>query len=412
MLAPPELAQMLDERFRVLVGGERAGLERHRTMRACIDWSYALLLPAEQLLFNRLSVFAGGFTLALAESVCSSDGIERAGVLDLLSSLVDKSLVVAERGVTATRDHQLDTSREYAAENSERQRRARLGGVEAYFDLAEDLARTRSLTLDQAWLRDVQQERANWNAALTWALVEKHDTELGLRFILTIPMDKRDHVAATLGAARPRAPRCEHATGPCCARAPALCQHDDRKRRVRRGARGHRARAADVPRARGSRRHRFGAPGRRHRERLLGPYRGGRGADPGVDRDPRIDRESRIPFVRADRAVAGALRSRRHGRCAGYRVARRAYARGARRRTDGDQHAESRGLSLRCFRLRFQSRRSGRSLALRRADHSDVTGVSHAVVVGASQSHRCVPQCAGPLRRSARVPSRIAEHLA
>jgi predicted ATPase/DNA-binding SARP family transcriptional activator len=191
MLAPPELAQMLDERFRVLVGGERGGLERHRTMRACIDWSYALLLPAEQLLFNRLSVFAGGFTLALAEGVCSGDGIESADVLDLLSSLVDKSLVVAERGVTTTRYNVLDSSREYAAEKLlERgkvetlQRRH----AEAYFDLAEDLARMRSLTLDQAWLREVQQERANWNAALTWALIEKHDTELGLRFILTIPM--------------------------------------------------------------------------------------------------------------------------------------------------------------------------------------------------------------------------------
>ena len=89
-----ELSQRLEHRFALLTDGSRTALPRHRTLRSMIDWSYDLLGEPEKLFLRRLSVFAGGWTLAAAEAVCAGDGIERSDVRDLLTSLADKSLVV------------------------------------------------------------------------------------------------------------------------------------------------------------------------------------------------------------------------------------------------------------------------------------------------------------------------------
>jgi predicted ATPase len=96
VLSPTQLAQRLDQRLRILAGGERGAVERHATLRAAIDWSYDLLTPTEQQMLARLSVFAGGCTLDAAESVCAGGPIESHDVLDLLSGLVLRSLVVAD----------------------------------------------------------------------------------------------------------------------------------------------------------------------------------------------------------------------------------------------------------------------------------------------------------------------------
>jgi predicted ATPase/DNA-binding winged helix-turn-helix (wHTH) protein len=96
MLPPRQLAKRLDERFRVLTGGSRTAVPRQQTMRALIDWSHDLLSEPEQRLFRRLAIFVGGWTLDAAESVCSDGTLDALDVIDLLSSLVDKSLVVAE----------------------------------------------------------------------------------------------------------------------------------------------------------------------------------------------------------------------------------------------------------------------------------------------------------------------------
>ena len=93
VLPPAQLVKRLDERFRVLTGGDRSALPRHQTMRALIDWSYDLLAYEERRVFRSLSVFAGGCTLQSAAIVCGEDEI---ALLDRLSSLVDKSLVLAE----------------------------------------------------------------------------------------------------------------------------------------------------------------------------------------------------------------------------------------------------------------------------------------------------------------------------
>src|SRR5438094_6811639 len=91
-----QIAERLDDRFRLLTGGSRTALPRQQTLRAAVDWSYDLLSEPERVLLHRLSVFAGGWTLEAAEAVCRGDGLEDFGVLDLLCQLVDKSLVLAD----------------------------------------------------------------------------------------------------------------------------------------------------------------------------------------------------------------------------------------------------------------------------------------------------------------------------
>jgi tetratricopeptide (TPR) repeat protein len=115
-LSTEQIAERLDDRFRLLSGGSRTALPRQQTLRAAVDWSYDLLSEAERRLFARLCVFAGGWTLAGAEAVVAGAGIDLTDVLDLLTQLVDKSLVLAEvRGEEVTY-RLLKTVREYGQE--------------------------------------------------------------------------------------------------------------------------------------------------------------------------------------------------------------------------------------------------------------------------------------------------------
>ena len=115
-LSVAEIARRLDDRFRLLTGGGRTVVARQQTLRALIDWSYDLLGEAERSLFRRLAVFVRGWTLEAAEAVCAGEGLDPAGILDLLAHLVDKSLVVmTERGGLA-RYSMLESVREYARE--------------------------------------------------------------------------------------------------------------------------------------------------------------------------------------------------------------------------------------------------------------------------------------------------------
>ena len=110
----------LDQAFRLLSGGSRNALERHRTLRAAIDWSYNLLAEKERMLLRRLTVFVGGCTLEAAESVCSAEGIQKDEILDLLSRLVDKSMLVMEQSQAGeTRYRLLETIRQYAEDKQE-----------------------------------------------------------------------------------------------------------------------------------------------------------------------------------------------------------------------------------------------------------------------------------------------------
>jgi len=109
-----QIAARLDDRFQLLTGGSRTALPRHQTLRGAIDWSYGLLSDAERVVLRRVAVFAGGFDLDAAEAVCSGQGVTQGDVLDTVSSLVEKSLVIAEPHRGEMRYRLLDTVQQYA----------------------------------------------------------------------------------------------------------------------------------------------------------------------------------------------------------------------------------------------------------------------------------------------------------
>ena len=115
-LSLTEIVDSLHDRFRLLTGGSRTAVRRQQTLRASVDWSHALLTDTERILFRRLAVFYSGFDLPAAQSVCGGGDIERYQVLDQLTLLVDKSLVVADESSGRTRYRLLETVRQYALE--------------------------------------------------------------------------------------------------------------------------------------------------------------------------------------------------------------------------------------------------------------------------------------------------------
>src|SRR5918997_3914016 len=119
VLSVEQIAERLHDRFRLLTLGSRTALPRHRTLRATIDWSHDLLSEEEKVLFRRLSVFVGGFALGAAEAVCVGEDLEENEVLDLLSHLVDKSLVVMQERGGGMRYGLLETVRQYGREKLE-----------------------------------------------------------------------------------------------------------------------------------------------------------------------------------------------------------------------------------------------------------------------------------------------------
>jgi len=170
VLSVEEIASRLGDGLRLLVG-DRTATARHHTLEATFDWSHALLSPAEQVLFRRLSVFRGGFTLAAAEAVCTGEGPTRAEVLDVLSLLVEKSLVIADPTNGSTRYRLLEVVRQYAEERllavgDDAEVSARHA---AYFvELAEE-SEERSVGRDERiWFDRLGAEHDNLRAALTW----------------------------------------------------------------------------------------------------------------------------------------------------------------------------------------------------------------------------------------------------
>jgi predicted ATPase/DNA-binding SARP family transcriptional activator len=167
-----QLATRLDDRFRLLTGGSRTALPRHRTLRALIDWSWELLTDAERTVLRRLSVFAGGASLEAAERVCAGEAVEPGEVLDLLTALTEKSLVVAI-GDGAPRYRMLGTVKEYAeqrlaeAGETDLARRAHLAYFTDFAAVAEPhLRRAEQLT----WLATLEAEHDNIATAMRGAL--------------------------------------------------------------------------------------------------------------------------------------------------------------------------------------------------------------------------------------------------
>ncbi len=178
-LSVEQIAARLDNRFRLLVGGSRTALPRHQTLKGAMDWSFDLLSQKERVLFCRLSVFAGGFTLEAAEEICSEDGLDHDEILDLVIHLVDKSFMVAEAGNGKVRYRLLESVRQYGWDKLlERGESEGLRARHRDFFLKKVEAGERF-----GWLakpRDVEAEHDNFRAALEWSL-GSGETESTLR---------------------------------------------------------------------------------------------------------------------------------------------------------------------------------------------------------------------------------------
>ncbi len=181
-LSLADLAARMDDRFRLLDGGGRGALPRHRTLRAALDWSYELLTLDEQTLLSRLSVFAGGFTLEAAETVGAGPPVDALAVFDVLRRLVDKSLVVADEVGPAVRFRLLETVRVYAreklfvcGEEAERLRRH----CQWCVDFAALAHSETEGPRREEWNRKLEADHDNLRAALLRA-IESRDAELAL----------------------------------------------------------------------------------------------------------------------------------------------------------------------------------------------------------------------------------------
>src|SRR5262249_37707351 len=171
-LSTEQIRARLNERFRLLTTGTRTALPRQQTLRATLDWSHNLLSDSEQILFRRISVFAGGFTLDAAEDVCTGDDIGRHEIIDLLAQLVDKSLVLFTQE-SSIRYRLLETVREYGREKLGQSRelhRIRRQHADFYLRFVED-ARPELLGEHQLrWFRLVADDYENVRSALQWLM--------------------------------------------------------------------------------------------------------------------------------------------------------------------------------------------------------------------------------------------------
>jgi predicted ATPase/DNA-binding SARP family transcriptional activator len=175
-----QIAARLDDRFRLLTGGSRTALPRHQTLRATLNWSYDLLSNGERIMLQRLSVFTGGWLAAAAEAVCEGGEIQPDDVLDLLSHLASKSLILSERKLgEEARYRMLDTIREYAGEKlteAGEEAAVRDRHLDYFVTMAEE-AEPQLFKPDQvSWFNRLEAEHENLRAAVTWSLERKAAT--------------------------------------------------------------------------------------------------------------------------------------------------------------------------------------------------------------------------------------------
>ena len=191
-MSPADIAAHIDERFRLLTGGRRSAVERHQTLRAAVDWSYGLLAPRDRAVFDRLGVFAGGFDLSAAEGVVVDEEITAFDVLDALTSLVAKSMIVAGRSFRGTvRYRLLETMRQYARDRLDesgsgdhwRRRHARHYGA-----LAREAGPHLQGPDETSWRARVTEDLDNLRAAVGWALDrdDDGDAHLGVEIVVAL----------------------------------------------------------------------------------------------------------------------------------------------------------------------------------------------------------------------------------
>lgn len=176
-----QLAKLLDDRFRTLTGGSRAALPRQQTLRALIDWSYNLLNAGERAVFERLSVFAASWSMEAAAAVCSEE-LEPWEVTDLLTQLVEKSLVLAETSGPEIRYRFMESTREYARDRlivSGDAASLRTRHVAYFRGLAEYTIGACATSPTRTWLPPLIAEADNFRSVLEWTLGEHQDPDSG-----------------------------------------------------------------------------------------------------------------------------------------------------------------------------------------------------------------------------------------
>jgi len=186
MLGAQEVAERLDDRFRLLTGGSRTAVPRHQTLRAAMDWGYTLLPPPEQVTLRRLAVFRGTFTLEAAEAVVGTVPSDPASgatseVLDLLTRLVDKSMVVIAGDEAPVRYRLLETVREYAQQQLAQAGESDDAGTrhrDFFLGLADEWARRTKYWDWWLWIGRITADQDNFAAALEWSRANGDDEAL------------------------------------------------------------------------------------------------------------------------------------------------------------------------------------------------------------------------------------------
>lgn len=185
VLTPEQIAQRLDDRFRLLTGGGRSVLPHQQTLRTLIDWSYDLLSESERVLFRRLGVFGGGRTLEAIEAVCTGDGVDDYDALDLLQLLVDKSMLMVEADESdLTRYTMIESVWQYSRERLDSSGEfdaMRDRHLDYFLELAEEARPGLEGPEAAKWLDRVTSDQFNFRLALEWAVRSPDRVEKGLR---------------------------------------------------------------------------------------------------------------------------------------------------------------------------------------------------------------------------------------
>jgi len=180
-----DINRRLHDRYKLLSSGSRVALERQQTLRALVGWSYDLLQEDERVFFDRLSVFVGGFDLAAAEQICGADPLDPDDVMDLLASLVEKSLVMAEQLDGATRYRLLETLSDYARERLIKRddvAATALRHCNYFLGFAQAARKNLNGPEQGVWTRRLEAELDNLRAAIALSLTDAVDDTVAVKF--------------------------------------------------------------------------------------------------------------------------------------------------------------------------------------------------------------------------------------
>ncbi|TAH52462.1 MAG: adenylate/guanylate cyclase domain-containing protein [Chloroflexota bacterium] len=186
LFSPEQIAARLDDRLRLLTGGSRTAMPRQQTLRAAIEWSYGLLSERERVLFRRLTVFVGGWTFEAAEAVCAGEGLDVLDILELMSHLVDKSLVTTEAREEETRYRMLETIREYALEKlneAGEDEIVRDRHLQFFLKIANNSEHHLRGSDPIEWLEQVEAEYDNLRAVMDWCQKSPLRVASALQFV-------------------------------------------------------------------------------------------------------------------------------------------------------------------------------------------------------------------------------------